>query len=98
MHSEEGNKTDKRVGGHVQRGEAEDTWVVYLEKRRLRDSTALCTFMRKRNGAGDANFFSLVTTDRTCGNLTKLHQGKFRLDIWKECLSHEDGQTLEQPF
>ena len=54
-----------------------------LEKRRLRgDLIAFYKFWRRRCGEGGDIFFSLVT-DKMCGNGTKLHQGRFTLDIRK---------------
>jgi len=58
-----------------------------LEKRRLRgDLIALhsfLNFLRRRSGEGGADLFFLVSSDRICGNSSKLCQEKFKLDIRK---------------
>ncbi|KAK4824002.1 hypothetical protein QYF61_009127 [Mycteria americana] len=55
-----------------------------LEKRRLRGNlTALYRFLRRRSGEGGADLLSLVFSDIMRENDSKLHQGRFRLDIRK---------------
>ena len=44
-----------------------------LEKRRLRgDLIEVYSFVARGNGGAGANLFSLVASDRTCGNGVKL--------------------------
>jgi len=53
-----------------------------LEKRRLRvDLMAVCSFLKGGSKGGGADLLSLVTSNRTQGNVMKLRQEKFRLDI-----------------
>ena len=55
-----------------------------LERRRLRgDPIAPYSFLRRGSGEGGAELFSLGSRDRRLGNGSKLHQGRFRLDIRK---------------
>ncbi|KAK4826712.1 hypothetical protein QYF61_010927 [Mycteria americana] len=41
------------------------------------------SFLRRGSGEGGADLFSLGSSDRTRGNGSKLHQGRFRLGIRK---------------
>jgi len=71
MRPEEGNKAGERTLGSSS-----------LEKRRLRGSLiAFYSFLRRGHGAGGAELFSPVSSDRTHGDGSQLHQGRFRLDI-----------------
>ena len=55
-----------------------------LEKRRLKGNLiALYSFLMGRSGEGGAELFSLVSSDRTCGNDSRLCLGRFGLDIRK---------------
>ena len=59
-----------------------------LEKRTLRGNLIdLCTFLRRGRGDAGVELFSLGSSDRTCGNGSKLHQGSFRLGMRKHFLT-----------
>ena len=47
------------------------------------DLIALSSLLRRGGGEGSDDLFSLVSSDRMHGNVFKLHQGRFRLDIRK---------------
>ncbi|KAK4824856.1 hypothetical protein QYF61_020229 [Mycteria americana] len=47
------------------------------------DLIALHSFLRRGSGQGGADLFSLISSDRMCGNGSKLCQGRFKLDIRK---------------
>ena len=49
----------------------------------------LSSFLRRGSGAGDADLFSLVSSDRTHGKCSKLCQGRFRLDVNKNFLTKQ---------
>lgn len=56
--------------------------LISLERRRLRGNiTALFSSQRRGSGERGAKLFSLQFSNRVCGNSSKLHQGRFRLDI-----------------
>ncbi|KAK4826497.1 hypothetical protein QYF61_009570 [Mycteria americana] len=80
MCPKQSNKDGERTRGH-------EEWLriqglLSLEKRRLKgDLIAVCDFLMRGSGEGSADLFSLLSGDRMRGNGSKLHQGKFRLDI-----------------
>ena len=84
MCPEEGDQGGERSRGQDVRAVAEVTWFVQLgEEKAEGDLIAAYNFLKEGSGGGGTDLLSLVTSDRTRGNGTKLHQGKFRLDIRK---------------
>lgn len=51
------------------------------------DLIASYSFLRRGCGEGSAELNSLLSTNRTHGNGSKLHQGRFRLDMKKYFLT-----------
>ena len=68
-----------------------------LEERRLRgDLVALYSFLRRAIGEGGADLFCLGSSDRTCGNGSKLCQMRFRLDIRKHFFTEQVVKHLNR--
>lgn len=79
---EEVNKCGEKTGKHVLRGAAEDFGLVSLERRSLGSNLiALRGFQNREGREGGAGLFSWESSERMCGNVSHLHQAKFRLDI-----------------
>lgn len=56
-------------------------------------------FLRKGSEEGADHLFSLVSSDKICGNSSKLHQGKFRQYLFsKRCLNIEIGFLERWPM
>ena len=72
------------LGGMPYEEQLRTVGLASLEKRRLKGNLiGLYTFLRREHGEGGADLCYLVSGGRTGGNDSKLHQGRFRLDIKK---------------
>ena len=81
MHPEKGTKLEGLEGMSCEEW-LRTLGLSSLERRRLRgDLIALHSFLRRGSGEGGADLFFLGTSDRMRGS--KLHQGRFRLDVRK---------------
>lgn len=78
---EEVNKCGEKTGKHVLRGAAEEFGRISLERSPGSNLIALHGFQNREGREGGAGLFSWESSERMCGNVSHLHQAKFRLDI-----------------
>ncbi|KAK4831219.1 hypothetical protein QYF61_016056 [Mycteria americana] len=85
-------------------GMSYEEWLRTLEKEAEGGNLiALYSFLRRGSGGGGTDLFSLGSRDRTHGNGSKLHQGRFRLGMRKHFFTetvikhwNRPPRTLEQ--
>ncbi|KAK4819768.1 hypothetical protein QYF61_011368 [Mycteria americana] len=58
----------------------------------------LYSCLRKGHGEGVSDLFSPGSNDSMCGNGSKLHQGRFRLDIRKHFFTESVVKHWNRPF
>ena len=69
-----------------------------LERRRLRNNLiALYSFLRMNSGKGGADLYSLVSSDRTHGNGSKLCLKRFSLDMRKHFFTERVVKHWNRP-
>ena len=74
----------KGLEGMSYEKQAKNLGLSSLKRRRLRGNLiTIYSFVRRRLGEGGAELFCLGSSTRMRGNGSKLHQGRFRLDIRK---------------
>lgn len=66
------------------------------EKQAQGNLVVLYSFLGKESGKEGAEICLLVSSDRTCVNVSKMHQGRFRLESGKQFFTQRVAKSLEK--